>query len=277
MNLPQDTKEIVVQGAFDDLRSSQVRFLQEASSWGPVHVLLWSDQQVQDFTGKEPKFPLEERSYFLQAIRFVSRVHWMPAIEDPDVLPNLPGLQPSIWLDEETTANQKREAFCRRHAIDYRALPANMGNSFPLLPPMPSNGERRKVVVTGCYDWLHTGHIRFFQEVSALGDLYAIVGKDENIRLLKGEGHPLFSQEERRYMVGSIRYVKTALICSGDGWVDADPEIRQIRPDIYAVNEDGDKGGKREYCRQRGIEYHVLKRTPAPGLQARSSTTLRGF
>ena len=73
-------------------------------------------------------------------------------------------------------------------------------------------------------------------------------GNDANIRLLKGEGHPLLPQAERRYVVGSIKYVKQALISSGEGWLDADPEIRRFKPDIYAVNEDGDKGGKREYC-----------------------------
>ena len=78
-------------------------------------------------------------------------------------------------------------------------------------------------------------------------------------------------------MVGSIKYVKQALISSGDGWLDADPEIQRLKPDIYAVNEDGDRGGKREYCEKNGIEYLVLKRTPAPGLPQRSSTNLRGF
>jgi glycerol-3-phosphate cytidylyltransferase-like family protein len=78
-------------------------------------------------------------------------------------------------------------------------------------------------------------------------------------------------------VVGSIKYVKQALIATGNGWVDADPEIRRLKPDIYAVNEDGDRGGKREYCEKLGIEYLVLKRTPAPGLQGRRSTDLRGF
>ena len=78
-------------------------------------------------------------------------------------------------------------------------------------------------------------------------------------------------------MVGSIRHVKQALISSGDGWLDADPEIRRLKPDIYAVNEDGDKGGKREYCAKMGLEYLVLRRIPAPGLPRRSSTDLRGF
>jgi glycerol-3-phosphate cytidylyltransferase-like family protein len=87
----------------------------------------------------------------------------------------------------------------------------------------------------------------------------------------------LLGEAERRYVVGSIRYVTQALIFSGDGWLDADPEIRLLKPDIYAVNEEGDRGGKREYCEKMGIEYLVLKRTPAPGLAKRSSTDLRGF
>ena len=43
-------------------------------------------------------------------------------------------------------------------------------------------------MATGCYDWLHTGHVRFAEEVSAYGDLYVVVGHDANIRLLKGDG-----------------------------------------------------------------------------------------
>jgi cytidyltransferase-like protein len=133
------------------------------------------------------------------------------------------------------------------------------------------------VIVTGCYDWFHSGHVRFFEEVSALGDLYVVVGHDANVKLLKGGGHPMFSQDERRYMVQSVRFVKQALISSGQGWMDAEPEVAVIRPDIYAVNEDGDVPEKRAFCQQHGIEYVVLKRIPKEGLPKRQSTGLRGF
>ena len=159
----------------------------------------------------------------------------------------------------------------------YRVSTADELKGFPEPSPMPSAPTRKKVVVTGSYDWFHSGHVRFFEEVSAYGDLYVVVGHDANIRLLKGEGHPLLPQDERRYMVGTIKFVRQALISSGHGWLDADPEIRKLKPDIYAVNEDGDKGGKREYCLKNGIEYLVLRRAPAPGLPRRSSTVLRGF
>jgi glycerol-3-phosphate cytidylyltransferase-like family protein len=87
----------------------------------------------------------------------------------------------------------------------------------------------------------------------------------------------MYNEDQRRYMAGSIRFVKRALVSSGDGWLDAEPEIERIKPDIYAVNEDGDVPEKRDYCEAHGIEYRVLKRTPKAGLPKRQSTNLRGF
>jgi cytidyltransferase-like protein len=149
---------------------------------------------------------------------------------------------------------------------------------FPIDSPQTGlSGERKKVIVTGCFDWLHSGHVRFFEEVSQLGDLYVAAGNDANVRLLKGEGHPMLRQEERRYMVQAIRFVTEALITTGMGWMDAEPEIERLRPHIYAVNEDGDKPEKRSFCEAHGLEYVVLKRLPKEGLPRRESTKLRGF
>ena len=270
-------KQIIVSGCFDDIHSRQLRFLEEAAKYGELNVLLWPDELQQKLTGKAPKFPLAERLYFLNAVRYVARVQPLAASADVNALPKLDGIAPQIWVDEAADANAARREFCRQQGIEYHVLPAAQMSGFPEPSPMPSAPGRKKVIATGCYDWFHSGHVRFTEEASAYGDLYVCLGSDANVRLLKGEGHPLLSEAERRYVVGSIRFVKQALITTGSGWVDADPEIRRLKPDIYVVNEDGDKGGKREYCAEMGMEYLVLKRTPAPGLPKRSSTDLRGF
>ena len=51
--------------------------------------------------------------------------------------------------------------------------------------------------------------------------------------------------------------------------------VDRIQPDIFVVNEDGASDEKRRFCEERGMEYVVLNRTPAEGLQARSSTELK--
>jgi len=52
-------------------------------------------------------------------------------------------------------------------------------------------------------------------------------------------------------------------------------ELEEIRPDVFAVNEDGHTPQKEQLCRQLGIEYKVLRRVPSTGLPARSTTSLR--
>ena len=268
-------KQVVVSGGFDDIKSRDLRFLEEAAKLGELTVLLWPDATLEKMTGRPPNFPLAERGYFLNAVRYVGKVVAADAAADFNSLPK--SFRIDVWADCETTASDARKKFTAENKIAYRVFSADELKGFPEPPPMPSAPGKKKVIATGCYDWFHSGHVRFCEEASTCGDLYVCIGSDANVRLLKGEGHPLLSEQERRYVVGSIKYVKQALITTGSGWVDADPEIRRLRPDIYVVNEDGDKGGKREYCAELGIEYLVLKRAPAPGLPKRSSTDLRGF
>ena len=261
-------KRVIVSSAFDDIRAKDLRFLQEASQLGEVHVHLWSDATVCERTGKAPKFPYAERLYFVQALRYVKQVHASLA----DL-----GFKPDLHACAATGENPEMDAFCEQNGVSIRLIPQAQSAGFPV-PPAQAPTGRKKVVVTGCYDWFHTGHIAFFEEISALGDLHVCLGNDENIRFLKGEGHPLFAAPERLFIAGSIRYVTQALVSTGTGWLDAEHEILHlIKPDIYAVNEDGDKPEKAEFCRQHGIQYTVLKRIPKEGLVQRSSTDLRGF
>jgi cytidyltransferase-like protein len=272
-------KTVVVSGGFEDIRSGQIRFLEEAAKLGRLHVLLWDDEIVQAIEKKAPQFPLAERQYFLQSVRYIHGVHVIHGSTDPDSFLAVSGLYPDLWVVSTEQDNEAKQSFCSLRGYAYRVLRPDDLVGFP----EPGNeiysveADRKKVLVTGCYDWFHTGHIRFFEEVSELGDLYVVAGHDANVRELKGNGHPMHCQDERRYMAQSIRYVKQALISTGHGWMDAEPEIERIQPDMYAVNEDGDKPIKREFCDQRGIEYVVLKRIPKEGLPKRDSTTLRGY
>jgi len=133
---------------------------------------------------------------------------------------------------------------------------------------------RAKVLVSGCYDLLHAGHVVFFETAARYGDLYVCIGSDDNVRLLKNRA-PKFSEKERLYMVQSIRHVKEARISSGIGMLDFEPDMREIRPDFFVVNEDGAGEDKRGLCERHGVKYIVLPRTPKEGLPPRSSTVLK--
>lgn len=134
----------------------------------------------------------------------------------------------------------------------------------------------KKVFVSGCYDLLHSGHVEFFKQASQYGDLYVGIGSDATVLHYKNH-KTLYPEQERLFMVKSIRYVKDAFINEGDGVMDFVPNVERLKPDCFVVNADGSNEQKKAFCEARGIEYIVLERTPAEGLEARSSTDLKSM
>jgi cytidyltransferase-like protein len=271
----------VVTASLDNFTSADVRLLQEAARLGPLHVRLPSDALVERSTGRPPMFPVAERRFVAASLRCVNTV----GVVDRDVHEDLARLASrfATLVVREGEDDRRVGMAWRRRGGGLRIVSAVHLAGIPVWESVfsdvhaPIAGDPPRAVVTGCFDWLHSGHIRFFMDASALGELHVVVGSDRNVALLKGPGHPLRREDERRYMVGSVRHVHRCLVSSGSGWLDAEPEIARIQPRYYVVNEDGDQPEKREFCASSGIEYIVLRRIPHRGLPARSSTALRGF
>lgn len=132
----------------------------------------------------------------------------------------------------------------------------------------------KKVFVSGCFDMLHSGHVAFFEEAAQHGDLYVGIGSDSTIQQLKGRP-TINTDKERLYMVKAVKHVKDAWVNSGSGLLDFSKEIRELKPDIFFVNEDGFTPDKIKLCDEIGAELVVSKRIPQNGLPARSTTALR--
>ena len=132
----------------------------------------------------------------------------------------------------------------------------------------------KKVFVSGCYDMLHSGHVAFLEEAARLGDLYVGLGSDETIWGLKGR-KTFNGNAERLYMVKALRCVKDAWINSGNGIMDFEKEVTELKPDYFFVNTDGYTPDKKAFCEKLGIELVVSERIPEAGLPARSTTALR--
>jgi cytidyltransferase-like protein len=132
----------------------------------------------------------------------------------------------------------------------------------------------KRVLVTGCFDLLHSGHVAFLKEASGHGELYVGIGSDATVKNLKGR-YPVYTEQERKFMIEELRCVKQCTVNSGSGIMDFVDDLDNIRPDIIFVNEDGNSPEKEEFCRKRGIEYVVSRRIPHEALPVRSTTALR--
>lgn len=132
----------------------------------------------------------------------------------------------------------------------------------------------RKVLVSGCFDMMHSGHIAFLKTAADFGQVYACIGSDETVFSLKGR-YPVINQSERAFCLKELDAVHEARVSRGSGHLDFLPELLEIKPDIFVVNADGDSVEKRKLMAQHEIEYIVLDRIPAENLPPRSTTALR--
>ena len=132
----------------------------------------------------------------------------------------------------------------------------------------------KKVFVSGCFDLLHAGHVTFLKTAAQRGQLHVCIGSDQTIRQLKGS-YPLMGENERVYILEALECVHQVHVGSGNGLLDFEPELRQVRPDLFIVNSDGHDPKKRAMCDELGMEYMVLDRVPEEFLPERSSTSLK--
>jgi D-glycero-beta-D-manno-heptose 1-phosphate adenylyltransferase len=130
------------------------------------------------------------------------------------------------------------------------------------------------VVVTGAFDLLHIGHLRFLEAACELGDeLLVGVESDERVRGWKGPGRPIQSQDDRAALLAALRVVDRVFIISGQR---VDPDyyaelFRPLRPRYLAVTADDPfLDAKREAMASIGVELRVV----TPRIENYSTTQL---
>lgn len=80
----------------------------------------------------------------------------------------------------------------------------------------------------GCFDIMHEGHIKTFEEAKKLGDKLIVgINTDESVRMLKGDSRPILNYKSRETLVANMQYVDFVVPIS-----DKTPEkmIQQISP-----------------------------------------------
>jgi rfaE bifunctional protein nucleotidyltransferase chain/domain len=111
----------------------------------------------------------------------------------------------------------------------------------PTLQKLKSK-NKKIILVGGCFDILHLGHIKFLEDSKKHADiLILLLESDENIRKYKGENRPINSQKNRSIVLSSLKTVD--LIIPLEGMTkneDYDKLIVQIKPDFIALTR-GDK------------------------------------
>ena len=97
-------------------------------------------------------------------------------------------------------------------------------------------GGQRIVFTNGCFDILHTGHVRYLKAARSLGDCLAVgLNSDVSVRRLKGPERPVNAEADRAEVLDALFAVDYVTIFDEP---TAEDLIAHIRPDVYVKGGD---------------------------------------
>jgi len=129
---------------------------------------------------------------------------------------------------------------------------------------------KKLVATNGCFDLLHLGHVTYLEHARAQGDALLVgVTNDAGVRVLKGEGRPLNTAQDRAAVLAALQSVDAVHVFAE---LDARAFLKSVKPDVYVkggdytletINQD-----ERRLLEELGVKIVLLPVVPGKSTSA---------
>lgn len=121
----------------------------------------------------------------------------------------------------------------------------------------------KKIFTNGCFDIIHRGHIELLKYCKSFGYVTVGLNSDKSVSRLKGDSRPINSENDRKFVLESCKYVDEVIIFGEDTPINL---IKLVNPDIII------KGG--DYKKEEVIGYGLHEIRIFKFLDGRSTTEI---
>ena len=94
----------------------------------------------------------------------------------------------------------------------------------------------KRIIVNGTFDIVHRGHLELLEYAYNIGTVLVAIDTDRRVKELKGNTRPINNQNDRAYLLRSLKFV------SGVVTFDTDQElvdtIKMYQPDVMVKGSD---------------------------------------
>jgi rfaE bifunctional protein nucleotidyltransferase chain/domain len=112
---------------------------------------------------------------------------------------------------------------------------------------------KRIIHCHGCFDFMHIGHIKYFQAAKQMGDILVVTLTPDKY-VDKGPDRPVFNSDMRAEAIAALECVDYVAV---NKWPTAEDTLRLLRPDIYVKGQEFEKLEDKTGKIQK--EYEVVK------------------
>ncbi|MCK9280822.1 MAG: D-glycero-beta-D-manno-heptose 1-phosphate adenylyltransferase [Melioribacteraceae bacterium] len=120
--------------------------------------------------------------------------------------------------------------------------------------------QKKKVVFTnGCFDILHAGHVDYIEKAKEMGDILIVgLNSDSSVKRIKGDKRPIVPENERAFIIASLKSVDFVILFSEDTPYDL---INALVPDVLVKGDDWniEKVVGKEIVEKNGGEVKTIK------------------
>ena len=97
--------------------------------------------------------------------------------------------------------------------------------------------QRLKIVFTnGCFDIIHRGHVEYLSKAKSYGDILIVgLNSDVSVNKLKGKSRPFINEEDRAFILSSLKAVDAVVRFNED---TPHTIISKIIPDVLVKGGD---------------------------------------
>ena len=120
----------------------------------------------------------------------------------------------------------------------------------------------KSVLVGGCFDLMHIGHIRFLKQAKKAGDLLVVVLESDEFIQASKHREPVHSQAMRAEQLASNRYVDVIVLLPYlTSHQDYDAMVAALAPDVIATTA-GDSGQIYKIRQAHALGIELMEVTP---------------
>ncbi len=98
------------------------------------------------------------------------------------------------------------------------------------------NSGKTVVCTNGCFDILHTGHVKYLEKTKSFADyLIVLLNSDKSVKSIKGPSRPVNNEKDRAEILSALRCVDYVVLFDEDSPKNL---LDEIKPDVYTKGAD---------------------------------------